>query len=72
MSNKILIISDFHAPYHHPGAMDFLKRLKAEYKPDMVIQIGDLVDQHNAGRWTREMDAEGPNEEFLMAVEAVQ
>ncbi len=44
--NRILVISDYHAPYNHPDAPNFLKALKEKYKFDKVICIGDEVDYH--------------------------
>jgi predicted phosphodiesterase len=46
--NKVtLFISDAHMPYHHKDMFKFLKKLKAVYKPDLVISVGDLGDFHN-------------------------
>ena len=42
---SVLVISDLHIPYHHPQAFDFLKALKAKYKPDHVVNIGDELDK---------------------------
>jgi len=45
MKNKtILVISDTQAPFHHKDTLAFLKHLKAKYKPDEVVHIGDLFD----------------------------
>ena len=47
MANKrILVISDMHLPYQHKDSIIFLKEIKKEYKPDMVVNIGDLLDFH--------------------------
>ena len=43
---RILVISDLHLPYQRPDAFNFLKAIKKEYKPDTIISIGDLLDQH--------------------------
>ena len=43
---SVLVISDLHIPYHHPQSFDFLKALKAKYKPDHVVNIGDELDMH--------------------------
>ena len=43
---SVLVISDLHIPYHHKDAFDFLKALKAKYKPDLIVNIGDECDQH--------------------------
>ena len=45
-NSRVLVISDLHIPYHHQDAFDFLKALKKKYKPDLVINIGDELDQH--------------------------
>ena len=44
---SVLVISDLHIPYHHPDAFEFLKALKKKYKPDLVVNIGDEIDQHS-------------------------
>lgn len=43
---RILVISDMHIPYHHKDALAFLKKLKAQFKPTRIINIGDEVDFH--------------------------
>ena len=43
---KILVISDMHLPYQHKDSIIFLKEIKKEYKPDYVVNIGDLLDFH--------------------------
>ena len=46
MHKSVLVISDLHIPYHHKDAFAFLKAIKKEFKPDTVINIGDLLDFH--------------------------
>lgn len=43
---NILVISDLHAPYHHPAAIDFLAGLRSRFRPDNVVCIGDEIDAH--------------------------
>lgn len=43
---RILVVGDLHAPYTHPDAIDFLRSVRDEYAPDMVIQMGDETDGH--------------------------
>lgn len=45
-AKRILVIPDLHAPYHHPDALAFLKVLRDEIKPDLVVQLGDELDYH--------------------------
>jgi predicted phosphodiesterase len=46
MNKSVLVISDLHIPYHHQDAFEFLKALKKKYKPDLIVNIGDELDQH--------------------------
>lgn len=46
MNNRILVISDLHAPFCHPDSIAFLTKLKKYYKPDTVVNIGDEMDYH--------------------------
>ena len=43
---KVLFISDTHIPYSVKGYINFLKLIKAKFKPDIVIHIGDELDYH--------------------------
>ena len=46
MHKKIVVISDMHVPYHHQDSIRFLKEIKNEFKPDTIVNIGDLLDFH--------------------------
>ena len=35
-----------HCPYQHPDAIKFLAKIKEEYEPDTIINIGDEIDFH--------------------------
>lgn len=43
---RVLVIGDLHEPYTHPDAYDFLRTVRDEYGPDIVVQIGDETDGH--------------------------
>jgi len=45
-NKKILVISDMHLPYQHKDSITFLKEIKKEFKPDRIVNIGDLLDFH--------------------------
>lgn len=44
--SKVFVIGDLHIPYHHRSSFAFLRAVKEKYKPDLVINIGDELDQH--------------------------
>jgi hypothetical protein len=69
---RTLVISDLHAPFHHPGAPDFLSDLRREIRPETVVCIGDEIDAHGWGRWGRDPDAPGQGDELSMARKALQ
>lgn len=69
---SILVISDMHAPYSHPDTVPFLKALKAKYRFDKVVCIGDEID---GAAWSyHETNPDLPNAglELSMAIEAMQ
>ncbi len=41
---KVLFVSDIHAPYHDPKAINALIAFANWYKPDVVFYMGDLID----------------------------
>jgi predicted MPP superfamily phosphohydrolase len=44
---NILTISDLHIPYHHEDSFAFLEALKDRFEPEIVVNLGDFVDNHN-------------------------
>lgn len=46
LDQSVLIISDMHAPYSHPDWFPFLKAIKDNYKPELVVNVGDECDKH--------------------------
>lgn len=45
-NSSILVIPDQHAPYQHPDTIEFLIAVAAQYKPDLVVNLGDETDMH--------------------------
>ena len=64
---SVLVISDLHIPYHHPDAFDFLKALKHKYKPDLVVNVGDEIDQHNISMHDSNPDLPSSGDELRIA-----
>lgn len=69
---SVLVIPDLHCPFEHPGALDFLARVRREYKPSTTICIGDEADFHNFARWPRDVSAIGPNEELASLRQSIK
>ena len=67
MNKRILVISDMHLPYQHKDAIKFLAEIKKEFKPDRVINIGDLLDFHAISMHTHDPDLASAGHELTMA-----
>ncbi len=62
---RTLILPDIHAPYHWGGTLALCRTLKKRLKPDRVVCIGDLADQHGWSQYEREPDSLGQGTEDL-------
>jgi len=49
LDQSVLIISDLHFPNAHPDWYHFLKTIKEQYKPQLIVNVGDEV---NGSRWS--------------------
>jgi predicted phosphodiesterase len=67
-----LAISDLHCPFQHPHAFDFLSDLNKEYKPDVVVCIGDEVDMHAISNWNSDPDGMSVGDETATAKVALK
>ena len=72
VAKSILVISDFHAPYNHPDAANFLRACKAKFKPDTVVCIGDEADFHALSYHESNPDLPSAAEELRLAIKALQ
>jgi predicted phosphodiesterase len=69
---RILVISDLHIPYHHKDAFEFLREIKNEYKPDLVVNIGDLLDFHAISVHSHDPDLYSAGHELKVARQYVR
>ena len=70
-SKSLLVISDMHHPYSHPDTVPFLKAVKAKYKPDTVICIGDEADFHDSSFHDSNPDLDSAGIELQKAIEGL-
>ena len=70
-NERVLFISDIHAPYHHPNTLQFLQGLKDKYKPTRVISVGDEVDKHGLSYHESNPDLKSAGDELLAAKEFI-
>lgn len=48
-----MLIPDIHIPDHHTNAVNNLLELIEHYKPDEIVQTGDLLDMKGPARWSK-------------------
>lgn len=71
-AKSILVLSDMHHPYSHPDTLAFLTALKAKYKPDQVVCIGDEVDFHALSYHESVPDLASAGKELEEAIEGLK
>ena len=72
MHKSILVISDLHIPFHHQDSFAFLKEIKKEFKPDFIVNIGDLLDFHAINMHTHDPDLYSPGHELQISKKYVK
>lgn len=71
-NKRVLIISDLHIPYSVKGYIDFLKKLKKEFKPHIIINIGDELDYHGQSMHDSDHDLDSAGVELNKAIAELQ
>lgn len=49
---KVVVIPDIHAPNHHEPSIKSLLSFIKDYKPDVVVHLGDLCDFNSLSRFS--------------------
>lgn len=66
-ANKVLIIPDLHMPFHDKKSLSEVVKFAKSFRPDCVVQIGDLYDCYSFSRFSRNPDLITPKDELLAA-----
>lgn len=67
-----LCIGDLHTPYMHQDAAAFLKLVKAKYKPNEIVFLGDEVDAHATSYHEHDPDLASAGDELKQAIQQLQ
>lgn len=67
-NQTILVIGDLHCPFMHQDAVAFLKAVKAKYKPNEIIFMGDEVDAHATSYHEHNPDLPSAGDELALAI----
>lgn len=65
----IMAIGDTQIPFMHVDAIKFLTAIYKKYKPNKIVQIGDLFDQYFANAWGKSSAADSTMEELGQGLE---
>jgi Calcineurin-like phosphoesterase len=65
----VLAIPDTHAPYHHKDIIKFLSSVKKEFKPDVVVHLGDEADFEPLGFHGKNPDMPSAKDDYYSALE---
>lgn len=65
-TSRLLVITDLHAPRHHPQALPFLTAIAKELAPDKVVDAGDETDFAGLSFHDHDPDLPGPSDELKM------
>jgi hypothetical protein len=68
--STILVIPDLQIPFHHKGALTFLKRVRDEYEPKTVVCVGDEWDNCALSRYPKDPDGQSAGDEHRRAKRA--
>ena len=60
---KILCIGDVHAPYTDISCMKKIHSFAQQYKPNVIVQMGDLYDNYNYSRYSKSLNHKKPKDE---------
>lgn len=68
----VLVLPDIQFPFHQPQALQYLSMVAQRYKPDMVVGIGDEIDNYAVSAYEKDPDiyeASGEYEKTLNLLE---
>lgn len=69
MGKRVAIAGDFHAPFHQVKATEAFFAFCRDFKPDVVVQMGDLYDQYSFSRYSHSLNLYTPQEETALGRE---
>lgn len=67
-----MTISDQHMPYQHPDMFRFLAAIKKKYKPTLVVNMGDSIDNHSISFHDSDSDLPSAGDELKLAIKAIK
>ncbi len=66
MSKRILVLGDCHFPFTNTASLRRVEQLARQLKPQIIIQIGDLLDLFSFSKYPRTLDLMTPKKELYL------
>ena len=70
-SNRILVIGDLHEPFCLDGYLDHCKKVYEKYNCNVVVFIGDIIDNHYSSYHETDADGLGGGDELSLAISKI-
>jgi hypothetical protein len=67
LAKRVIAVPDLHFPWHHAECLAWIYSVIANFKPDIVIQMGDLYDMYSSSRFARTHNLMTPKQEIAEA-----
>lgn len=65
---SVLIIGDTHLPFEHPDYLEFCKAVRKKYRCEVIIHVGDELDNHAISFHDSDPDLMSAGEELTRAL----
>lgn len=69
---RILILGDIHLPFPDWEALKQAQKFAKEFKPDLVVQMGDLIDAKAWSKYQKDPDDLSPQTEFDLVAKQIK
>ena len=70
--SRILVIPDVHAPFHDRRAWDVMMAFARIWRPDTIVQVGDLIDGYTVSRHPKDPRVASVLEQETTATKAIR
>jgi hypothetical protein len=67
---RILALGDVHAPYQNDKYLSDVAAFAKDFKPNFIVQIGDLYDQYTHSKYSKSLNVKTPKDEDASARKA--
>ena len=65
---RVMVPTDFQAPFQHPDTLEFFKAVKKKFKPTKIVCGGDSLDLHGLSQYLKDPEGYGAAQEHKMAL----